>query len=407
MLMTLRIALRAITRNRLRAALTALGIIIGVAAVIAMVAIGQGASAMVQQQIAAMGEAVIFVMPGQIINGGVSTGAAARLTLTPDDAEAVARECSSVRAVTPVVRGIRDQMIYGDANWMPGEISGVSPDFLTIRNWQIAEGNFFTDHDVRSFSKVCVIGRTVADNLFKEISPIGEIVRVRSVPFKVIGVFEAKGANMMGYDQDDLVVAPWTTIKKRLSGSQFNNVDRLLVACKSNALVARGQAEISSVLRERHRLPANQPDDFSLRDLSELLRAQAQQTETMNKLLGGVALVSLGVGGTGVMNIMRVSVTERTREIGIRMAIGARGSDILRQFLLEAMLLSAIGGALGIALGVGVATIIAHSANWPIMYSPSTIVVAFGFSALVGVFFGFYPASKASRLDPIECLRYE
>jgi putative ABC transport system permease protein len=411
--MILRIALRALGRNKVRSSLTMLGVIIGVAAVIAMVAIGSGATQMVQKQIASMGQNMLMVFPGATSTGGFSMGAGTQQTLTPKDAEAIERECPSAGDVSVVVRtgGRNAQIVYESINWAPATVQGTDHKFLDVRQWPISEGENFTEQDVKTAAQVCLLGQTVVDNVFKDESPVGKRIRVKGLPFRVVGVLEKKGANTWGSDQDDAMILPWTTVKKKLQGSSFNNVDQIMVTAKSGDQILKLSDEISSALRVTHRLvrergPAAM-DDFTVRNMTEMMSTMTAATDTMTKLLAGVAAVSLLVGGIGIMNIMLVSVTERTREIGLRMAVGATGAHVLAQFLVEAIVLSAIGGLLGIALGEGGAFIVATKAHWPVIVSPQAIVVAVLFSGAVGVLFGFYPAWRASRLDPIDALRYE
>jgi ABC-type antimicrobial peptide transport system permease subunit len=408
--MTLRIALRALDRNRVRSSLTMLGVIIGVAAVIAMVAIGQGASSSVAKQMATMGQNQLMVTPGATSSGAVSFGAGSVQTLTPQDATAIERDVPLATAVAVIVR-TRAQIVYGDLNWSPSTVQGCNPAFLEVRDWAVVEGEAFTDADVRNAAQVCLVGQTVEDNLFGGESPVGKRVRVKGLPFKVVGVLDKKGANTFGQDQDDVLLMPWSTVKKKLQGSTFPTVDQILVGTGDASDLAALEQDIRRTLRATHRLDreagAAAADDFTIRNLTELLGAMNATTEIMTGLLAAIASVSLLVGGIGIMNIMLVSVTERTREIGLRMAIGARGRDVLSQFLVEAITLSGIGGVLGIVLGAGGAILFAQSRHWPVVVSTESIVIAVVFSAAVGVIFGFYPAWRASRLDPIEALRYE
>jgi putative ABC transport system permease protein len=408
--MALRIALRALVRNRVRSALTMLGVIIGVGAVIAMVAIGQGATRSVQQQISSMGQNQIIVLPGATSSGAVTFGAGTVQTLTPDDAAAIQRECPTATAVAVVVR-TRAQITYRDVNWAPAVVQGCSPAYFVVRNWSIAEGQFFGDAQVRTAAQVCVLGQTVAQELFGDASPVGQRVRIKGMPFRVLGLLERKGANTFGSDQDDVVFMPYTTVKKKIQGSAFPTVDQILVGTAASADLPRLEQEVRATLRASHRLlrPGGPPlpDDFSIRNLTEMLGAMTATTSVMTSLLAAIASVSLLVGGIGIMNIMLVSVTERTREIGLRMAVGARARDVLSQFLVESVVLAGIGGLLGIATGIGTALTVAHYARWPALVSPAAIAIAVGFSGAVGVVFGFYPAWRASRLDPIEALRYE
>ncbi len=408
--MSLRIALRALARNRVRSMLTALGVIIGVAAVIATVAIGQGATQSIQKQLASMGQPQIMVFPGASSSGAVSFGAGSVQTLTPKDAEAIERECPSATAVAVVVRA-RAQIVYQELNWSPATVQGCNPAYLTVREWPVVEGDYFTDADVRNAAQVCLVGQTVADQLFPGDTPVGKRIRVKGLPFKIVGLLERKGTSSYGQDQDDSLFLPWTTYKKKVQGSSFNTVDQIMVAGRSVASLGPLEEEVKATLRAAHRLgrsgAGGLPDDFTIRNMTEMITAQTATTGIMTTLLAAIASVSLLVGGIGIMNIMLVSVTERTREIGLRMAIGARGRDVLSQFLVESIVLSGIGGLLGTALGAGGATLLASRMGWPVVVSSSSVVVAVAFSAAVGVLFGFYPAWRASRLDPITALRYE
>jgi putative ABC transport system permease protein len=412
-LLTVRIALRALAKNKMRAGLTVLGVVIGIAAVTTMVSIGQSAGNLVQGQFESLGTNIIVIFPGSRERRGVRHGRGTIPTLTAGDSGALAPECPCVLAASPIV-GAREQIIYGNNNWSPKELVGVGPDYLTIRNWQVRHGGFFTDRDINSAAKVCVIGRTIVAKLFQTTNPLGHTVRIRNIPFEVIGVLEEKGANIVGEDQDDVVMAPYTTIRKRLHGSHFNNVDVILASARSVDRMADAKHEITQLLCERHGIHPGDPPDFEVQDTTEIARILGIITGTMTLLLASIAGISLVVGGVGIMNIMLVSVTERTREIGIRMAVGARGRDILRQFLVEATLLSTIGGIVGFLLGAGASagltTIIntlSSGTDWPVVVSFKAAVVAVLFSGSVGVFFGFYPARRASKLDPIEALRYE
>jgi len=401
------LAIRQLGRNKVRTFLTMLGIVIGITSVIAMVAMGQGASSMVEKQINSMGRNLMMVLPGAASSGGFSFGAGSTTTLSPDDGDAIAREVPSVAAVTPVVRTRGQQLIYNNLNWVPGSVYGVSTSFTEVRDWEIENGAFFSEQDVFSASKVCVLGRTVADNLIQGEDPIGKIIRVKNMPFKVVGVLSRKGTNAMGSDQDDLIVAPWSTVKRVLQGSAFNNVDQLLVTAHTAEGMAEAQQDITTLLRQRHRLREKEEPDFRLLTMSEIATTMTQTSRVMTVLLAVIASISLLVGGIGIMNIMLVSVVERTREIGLRMAVGARRQDILLQFLMESVVLSSFAGAIGMALGAGSAIVISHVLRWPTLLSAGWIGVSFVFSCAVGVFFGFYPAMRASRLDPIEALRYE
>jgi putative ABC transport system permease protein len=408
--MSLRIALRALDRNRVRSSLTMLGVIIGVAAVIAMVAIGQGATQSVKKQIASMGQNQLMIMPGSSSSGAVMFGSGSQQTLSPQDAVAIQRECASAQAVAVIVR-TRAQIVYQDQNWAPATVQGCSPSYLEVRDWPIAEGENFTESDVRTAAQVCLVGQTVVENLFQNESPVGKRVRLKGLPFRVIGVLDRKGASTFGSDQDDVLLLPWTTVKKKLQGSTFYTVDQILVTAPSAEALDPLQEEVRTTLRASHRLTRESGpeamDDFTIRNMAELLSAMTATTTVMTSLLAAIASVSLLVGGIGIMNIMLVSVTERTREIGLRMAVGAGARDVLSQFLVEAVVLSGIGGLVGIGIGSGGALAVSHFAHWPAMVSPQAIVLAVVFSGAVGVIFGFYPAWRASRLDPIEALRYE
>jgi ABC-type antimicrobial peptide transport system permease subunit len=451
---TIRTALRALRRNPMRAMLTTLGIIIGVGAVIAMMGIGKGSATAIQRTISSMGANNLLIHPGTAASGGVSFGAGSVMTLTPQDCEAILQECPAVRSAAPDVNA-RTQVIYGNRNWVPLFINGTTPAFLNVRNFTLAEGEMFSERDIRNASKVCVLGQTLVKELFDNESPLGKEVRVRNVLFRVIGVLNAKGANMTGMNQDDILLAPWTTIKYRVAGStltnvnqstsatgtssavnslsqlyptaklnlyplpsatqaantplpvRFTNVDHILVSANSAGEISVAIRQITSLLRERHRLRPGEADDFNIRDMTEQTRALASTSTLMTNLLLSVALISLIVGGVGIMNIMLVSVTERTREIGLRMSVGARARDILRQFLVEAVALCLTGGAIGIMVGCGGSYLVTLLLQWPTETSVIAILMSVIVSAGVGIIFGFYPAWKASRLDPIEALRYE
>jgi ABC-type antimicrobial peptide transport system permease subunit len=450
-------AMRALRRNVTRAVLTTVGIVIGVGAVIAMMEIGNGSSTQIQKTIASMGANNLLVQPGAASSGGVSYGGSSVMTLTPEDCEAMNKECPAVRSAAPIVR-VRTQVIYGNRNWVPMYIYGTTPAFLDVRDWSdLDSGECFSDRDVRNASKVCLLGKTIERELFQGEPAVGKEIRVQNVALRVVGVLARKGANTMGFDQDDVVLAPWTTIKSRVSGSsaqtanqssgntsgaaggtavnslnqlypgalapypapsatqqadspmpiRFTNVDQISLAATSGTAMPQAITQVSQLLRERHRLRPGVPDDFNVRDMTEMSKALSSTTGVMTQLLLVVALISLVVGGVGIMNIMLVSVTERTREIGLRMAVGARARDILRQFLVEAVVLCVAGGTLGIALGIGSSWIVSAVLHWPTESSPGAVVAAFAVSATVGIVFGWYPAWKASRLDPIEALRYE
>jgi ABC-type antimicrobial peptide transport system permease subunit len=451
---TARTAFRALRRNPMRAMLTTLGIVIGVGAVIAMMEIGAGSSTALKKTIASMGANVLVIRPGTASSGGVSFGAGSTTTLTPEDSQAILRECPAIHNATPMVRA-RVQVVYGNRNWVPNAIYGTSPAYLDVQDWSIlAEGEPFSDRDMLNGNRVCLVGQTIVRELFEGASPVGKEIRLKNIAFKVIGVLTPKGANMMGLDQDDVILAPWTTIKYRVTGAststsnqstsstssdsvntlsnlypatqgglyperssvqqannpmpvRFENIDQIMAAANSSAEIAMAIEQVGGVLRERHHLRAGEPDDFNIRDMAELTKTLSTTTTLMTNLLLAVAMISLVVGGVGIMNNMLVSVTERTREIGLRMAVGARGKDILRQFLVEAVVLCLTGGAMGIVLGHGGSLLVKLLLKWPVETSPAAIFTAVLVSAGVGIIFGFYPAWKASRLDPIEALRYE
>jgi len=396
-------AFRALQRNKMRSFLTMLGIIIGVAAVIAMLAIGQGAQYSVEQQISSLGTNVLIVFPGSQNTGGIRGGAGTTTTLTEDDCIAIQRECPAVGLLSPGTRA-GGQIIAGNMNWATG-IEGTGADYLEIRKWGIEYGDFYTDADIKAAAKVCVLGQTVANALFPDGSPVGQTVRIRNVPCKVVGVLTKKGQNAMGQDQDDVVLAPWTTVKRRLTW--FPYLRQILVSATSPSNIPVAQAQITELLRMRHKIPPYEPDDFTIRNQADLANAATATTQILTILLASIASVSLLVGGIGIMNIMLVSVTERTREIGIRMSVGARSRDILTQFLIEALVLSLLGGITGIILGVSGSGAISSLAKWPTIITFFSILLSFGFSIAIGIFFGFYPARKAAMLNPIDALRYE
>ena len=407
-LISQRIALRALLRNKGRSVLTIIGIIIGIAAVISVIAVGQGATTMIKDQIKNMGNNILMISPGSAQSGGVHFGGGSSSTLTFKDGEAIGKECASVLAISPMVRA-GGQVIYKDKNWR-SSLQGVGLDYLTIRSQTISIGEFFTESDINNAVKNCVIGGIIIDNLFIDEAPediIGKIIRIRSVPFKVVGILDRKGASAFGQDQDDVILAPWSTVNRFFEHSSFNTVGMLMASAKSTELIPQAKSEITALLRQRHDLMDGADDDFNIRDMTELTDMITSTSRLMTMLLAMIASISLIVGGIGIMNIMLVSVTERTREIGVRMAIGARGKDILMQFLVESSILASIGGFLGITLGFITAEIMSRSFKWPISVSLSSVILALAFSAGVGIFFGFYPAWKASRLDPIEALRYE
>jgi putative ABC transport system permease protein len=400
---TFNVAFRALRRNKLRSALTALGIIIGVGAVIAMVGIGSGAKAQVEAQIASLGQNVIVISSGSTTSSGIRTGWGGAGTLKIEDAEAIRREVPSVTAVSEEVPSTA-QIAAGNQNWST-RVMGESPDYFDIRQWLLAEGAPFTAQDVRSANKVCVIGQTTATQVFGNDDPVGQTLRIKNVPFIVSGVLTPKGLSIQGTDQDDVVVMPYTSAMKRVAGGTTLRNINVQVADATDLEPA--QQQITSLLRQRHNIRAGRDDDFTVRNQQEIAEAATATADVMAGLLGAIAGVSLVVGGIGIMNIMLVSVTERTREIGTRMAVGAHGRDILTQFLIEAVSLSSVGGLLGIILGIVASKILSAIKHWPSLISPGSIVLAFLFSAAVGIFFGYYPARKAAALDPIEALRYE
>ncbi len=448
-------AIGALRRNIMRTLLTMLGIVIGVAAVITMMEVGNGATLAMQRTLTSIGANTLAVIPGAQNVGGINYGIGSMTTLTPNDADSIVQKCPAVANVAPIVRA-RTQIVYGNRNWVPTYVWGSSPSFLQVRDWtDMDAGREFTEHDVRNANKVCVVGRTIVRELFAGQSPIGKEIRVRNVAFKVIGVLGPKGANMMGQDQDDILLTPWTTLKYRvvatsLSGGnqsatnsanttemnsltmiypnlstslypvassneladvpqpiRFANVDQILTNAWSSADIPSAIQQITNVLRENHHLRPTAPNDFTVRDMTEITKAMSSTTELITKLLLYVAMISLVVGGVGIMNIMLVSVTERTREIGLRMAVGAEPNDILRQFLIEAIVLCLLGGSMGILVGRSASIIVSKVLHWPTAPSVGAIIAAVVVSASVGVIFGFYPAWKGSRLDPIDALRYE
>jgi putative ABC transport system permease protein len=403
--MIIRVAFRALVRNKMRAALTMLGIIIGVGAVIAMVSIGQGAQASVQAQIEGIGTNLLFVSAGAQNVGGVrsGTGDSGTNSLTIEDLEAIRREVPSVAMVTPNVNS-RSQLVVGNMNWNTS-VTGVGPDFTGVRKWNVESGEFFTEADVRSAARVIVIGQTIADNLFAGMDPVGQTVRVANMPFRVVGVMARKGQDPQGRDQDDVAFAPYTAVQKKILGSPRLQI--AFVSAISQDATYTAQAQITELLRQRHKLTANEPDDFTVRNMTDIAEAANETNSIMTLLLASIAGVSLLVGGIGIMNIMLVSVTERTREIGIRMAIGARSSAVRTQFLIESIVLSLTGGFMGIVLGIIASLIIPVMLGWPTLVSTVAIIGSVIFSAAVGIFFGYYPARKAAALDPIEALRYE
>jgi putative ABC transport system permease protein len=405
-LQTLKIAIRALRTNKMRSFLTMLGIIIGIAAVIAMMAVGAGASYVISRQIASIGSNIILVIPGSTTSGGLRAGFGSSQSLTTDDVRAIIAECPSVETAAPTVRS-SGPVVYGNMNWST-ILMGTTPELLDIREWGVSAGRSMNQQDVDGAAKVCLLGATVAENLFGGDDPLGKIVRIKKVPFTVIGILEMKGQSPQGQDQDDVVFVPLRTAQRNLVRSQQSNtIGAVMVKARSKELLAKAEEEVQALLDQRHRITNGKERDFSTRNLSEILAVAEQSSKAMSLLLGAVASISLVVGGIGIMNIMLVSVTERTREIGIRMAIGARRNDILLQFMTEAVLLTMIGGIIGILLGAGGAAVVSRLLAWPTLISLQSITVAFFFSAAVGIFFGFYPARKAANLNPIDALRYE
>ena len=405
---SLRIALRSLRVNKLRSGLTMLGIIIGVGAVITMVAVGAGATARVAEQIQSLGSNLIIVLSGSVTSSGIRLGTGSHQRITEDDAAAAAREVPAVQVAAPSVRGTA-QVVFGNLNWAT-VIQGVTADYFEARDWPVVTGRALWPEDVDGATKVALLGQTTALNLFGDDDPEGQIIRIKNVPFTVVGTLGRKGQSSWGQDQDDVILIPLSTAKRKVLGRNYANpraVGAISIKVRPGEDMAEAEQQIRELLRQRHRLQPGQDDDFWLRNLSEVLQTQEESSRVMTYLLAAIASVSLLVGGIGIMNIMLVSVTERTREIGLRMAVGARGRDILGQFLIEAVTLSLIGGLIGIALGLGGAEALSYFAEWRTLVAPQAIMLAFGFAAAVGVFFGFYPARKAARLDPIEALRYE
>ncbi len=403
---TFKISLRALRVNKMRSALTMLGIIIGVAAVITMIAVGKGTSEKLSQQIATVGSNMIIVLPGSTTAGGIRGGFGTQMTLTRADAEAIERECSAVLLVAPVLNGVA-QVVYGNQNWSTG-VYGTTEAMLEVRDWGLVAGRNFTEQDIRNSTKVCLLGQTVVDKLFGGMDPLQQTIRIKKVPFTVIGILESKGQSVIGQDQDDVIFIPLTTAQKRIFGTTMPGMVRTIaVKARSAQDLNRAEEQITQLLRQRHRIGPNQEDDFSVRNLTQMLDLAQQASKAMALLLAAIASISLLVGGIGIMNIMLVSVTERTREIGIRMAVGAKTWDIRLQFIIEAITLSLIGGMIGIVLGVIVTKFLSAFANLTTVISPFAVILSFGFSGLVGIFFGFYPAYKASLLNPIDALRYE
>lgn len=410
-LVTFTVAIRALAKNKMRAGLTVLGVVIGIAAVTTMVSLGRSAGQLVQKEFQSLGTNVIFVLPAHRRRGGVRK--AGWPTLTSRDAEAISKECDSVRAATPMLFTSAN-VIQGNANWTPQEIVGVGTQYLTVRDWSTMRGGFLTDRDISAAAKVCVIGHTIVAKLFQTADPIGQSIRIGNIPFRVIGVLAKKGVNMVGEDQDDIILLPFTTVRKRIQGSEFDFLHAIMVSAVSVSMMGEATTEIQYLLDERHDKAPGEESDFRVHDTTEVANVLKVITGTLTLTLSAIAGISLLVGGVGIMNIMLVSVSERTREIGIRMAVGARPRDILRQFLVEAVLLSCIGGLIGFGLGVGASAGITAAINsitagkdWPTVISFEAALVAILFAAAVGIFFGYYPARRASKLDPIDALRYE
>jgi putative ABC transport system permease protein len=405
LLAIIKVAVRALNRNKLRTALTMLGIIIGVGAVIALVSIGQGAQSMVQDQINGMGTNMMFIMPGNVMFGGASLGAGAANSLTEEDVQAMIKEVPTIAAASPIVRSSA-QLVFGNQNWFV-QIQGSNEKFTLIRNWKVDRGEFFAENDVRSAERIIVLGKTVADKLFGGIDPIGQIIRVRNLPFRVIGVLAAKGQSMVGQDQDDTAVMPYTSVQKKLLGQQIPSISQAMISSISPEASPVTEKQVTELLRQRHKIQPDQTDDFIVRNMTDVAQTSAQITTLMTILLGSIAAISLIVGGIGIMNIMLVSVTERTREIGIRMAVGARPNYIRLQFLTESLVLSLVGGLIGVLIGGTLAAVVARFLGWPTLVSAVSVVISFAFATAIGIFFGYYPAHKAAALDPIEALRYE
>ncbi len=397
------IAVNSLTRNKVRSFLTMLGIIIGVGAVIAMMAVGTGAQENIKSQIASLGTNVILVFPGSFNQGGVRSGTGTSASLTPEDLVAIQTQCPSVALASPTVRD-GAQIVYQEQNWR-ASIIGATPEYFTIRNWPVSSGQYFTEADIRGATKVCVIGQTIADNLFKGNDPVGQIIRIKKMPFKITGVLSMKGQSAQGTDQDDIIIAPYTTVQKKMTGQTF--LSNIMISAVSEDAMLDAQSQITELLRVRHKLQPWEENDFTVRSQTEIATAAQATSQVLTILLASIASISLIVGGIGIMNIMLVSVTERTKEIGIRMAIGATAKNIMMQFLIEAVVLSLLGGLIGVILGVLSSNLISTFAGWTTMVSSTSIFLAFTFSAAIGIFFGLYPARKAAQLNPIDALRYE
>jgi putative ABC transport system permease protein len=401
-----KISFRALMVNKMRSMLTMLGIIIGVAAVIVMLAVGTGASRQISERISSMGSNVIIVSPGATTAGGIRMGPGTEPSLTLDDAEAILRECPAVSDTAPVFSGVA-QVVHGNQNWSTG-VTGTTSGMLNVRDWGISSGRAFTDQDVRNAAKVAILGRTVAENLFGEADPVGQAVRIKKIPFTVVGILETKGQSTLGQDQDDTILVPVTTAQKKLFKTLIPGMVRSIrVKAAGPESIRAAEDQIRDLLRQRHRIGPREDDDFTVRNLTQMMQAAEESSRTMTVLLGSIASVSLLVGGIGIMNIMLVSVTERTREIGIRMAIGAKTWDIRLQFIIEAVTLSLVGGTAGILIGISGSHALSWAAGWPTEVSSVSVLLSFFFSGMVGIFFGYYPAYKASLLEPIEALRYE